>query len=186
MGNRSHRNPGLRGMNALKKRGDIHSSAIRVSTELPEYTVHSMSTMDCYELLSKIPDKSVQLIVCNPPYNIRLAQWDVHADYLTWATRWLRDSGRVLADSGNLVIFGGLQFQGEAGSGDLLTLLSDMRLNGGVLLVNLIVWNYSNGVSAQRFFASRHEEIVWFGKTKKYYFNLDAVREPYDVATKAA
>jgi site-specific DNA-methyltransferase (adenine-specific) len=55
-----------------------------------------------------------------------------------------------------------------------------------MLLVNLIVWNYPNGMSAQRFFANRHEEIAWFGKTSKYYFDLDAVREPYDEATKAA
>jgi len=35
-------------------------------------------------------------------------------------------------------------------------------------------------MSAQRFFANRHEEIVWFAKTRKYFFDLDAVREPYD------
>jgi len=41
-------------------------------------------------------------------------------------------------------------------------------------------------LSAHRFFANRHEEIAWFGKTAKYYFDLDAVREPFDDATKAA
>jgi len=53
------------------------------------------------------------------------------------------------------------------------------------LLANLIIWNYPNGMSAQRFFANRHEEIAWFAKTKKYFFDLDAVREPYDEETKA-
>ena len=53
-------------------------------------------------------------------------------------------------------------------------------------LVNLIVWTYANGMSAHRFFANRHEEIAWFAKTPKYYFDLDAVREPYDEITKAA
>ena len=61
-----------------------------------------------------------------------------------------------------------------------------MRNNSAMRLVNLIVWNYPNGMSAQRFFANRHEEIAWFGKTSKYYFDLDSVREPYDEATKAA
>ncbi len=55
-----------------------------------------------------------------------------------------------------------------------------MRLHSRMLLTNLIVWNYPNGMSAQRFFANRHEEIVWFGKTSKYYFDLDAVREKLD------
>jgi site-specific DNA-methyltransferase (adenine-specific) len=53
-----------------------------------------------------------------------------------------------------------------------------------MLLVNLIIWNYPNGMSAQRFFANRHEEIAWFAKTKNYFFDLDAVREPFDVETK--
>jgi site-specific DNA-methyltransferase (adenine-specific) len=53
-------------------------------------------------------------------------------------------------------------------------------------LVNLIVWNYPNGMGAHRFIASRHEEIVWLAKSARYYFGLDSVREPYDEATKAA
>ena len=53
-------------------------------------------------------------------------------------------------------------------------------------LANLIVWNYPNGMSARRFFASRHEEIAWFVKTNRYYFDLDSVREPYADETKIA
>jgi site-specific DNA-methyltransferase (adenine-specific) len=185
MGNRSHRNAGHMGMNALRKRGDAHASELVVQPQHEVKTIHSVVTMDCCDLLASLPDKSVQLIVCDPPYNIQLAHWDIHADYLSWATRWLREAERVLTDTGNIVLFGGLQYQAEAGSGDLLTLISDMRMNSAMRLVNLIVWNYPNGMSAHRFFANRHEEIAWFGKTKKYYFDLDAVREPYDEATKA-
>lgn len=52
-----------------------------------------------------------------------------------------------------------------------------MRQKSPMLLVNLIIWNYPNGMGAQRFFANRHEEIVWFAKTPKYFFDLDAVRQ---------
>lgn len=38
-------------------------------------------------------------------------------------------------------------------------------------------------MSAQRFFANRHEEIAWFAKTQKYYFDLDAVRTKLDAKT---
>lgn len=186
MGNRSHRNAGHMGMNALRKNGVAHTSEQLIQVTRPSKTIHSIVTMDCFDLLAKLPDKSVQLIVCDPPYNIQLAHWDVHANYLAWATNWLRDAERVLADSGNLVIFGGLQYQAEAGSGDLLTLLGDMRLNSKMRLANLIIWNYPNGMGAHRFFANRHEEIAWFGKSEKYFFDLDAVREPYDEITKAA
>jgi len=39
-------------------------------------------------------------------------------------------------------------------------------------------------MSAHRFFANRHEEAVWLTKTSKYYFDLDAVRAPYDEESK--
>lgn len=185
MGNRSHRNAGHIGMNALRKRGVAHASEQAVTSNQPERTIHSVVVSDCIDLLAKIPDRSVQLIVCDPPYNIQLAHWDIHQNYVAWASQWLKEAERVLSDTGNLVLFGGLQYQAEAGSGDLLTLLNHMREHSAMRLANLIVWNYPNGMSAQRFFANRHEEIAWFGKTPKYYFDLDAVREPYDEETKA-
>lgn len=185
MANRSHMNAGHIGMNALRKRGGTHSSEHISQHIRPEKTIHSILIADCFELLRMLPKESIQLIVCDPPYNIQLAAWDSHEDYLGWASGWLREAERVLAPTGNLVIFGGLQYQAEAGSGDLLTLIYDMRKNSTMRLANLIVWNYPNGMSAHRFFANRHEEIAWFGKTAKYYFDLDAVREPYDDDTKA-
>jgi len=149
-------------------------------------TVHAALVTDCCELLRTLPAESIQLIVCDPPYNIQAAAWDRIRNYREWAAEWLREAERVLAPSGNLAIFGGLQYQGEAGSGDLLAILSHMRESSAMRLVNLIVWTYANGMSAHRFFANRHEEIAWFGKTAKYYFDLDAVREPFDEETKAA
>ena len=156
MPNRSHSNAGHRAMNALKKAGKPHS-------------------------LRRLPAGSVQLIVCDPPYNIQAAPWDRIGNYGEWAAVWLKEAERVLAPSGNLVIFGGLQYQAEAGSGDLLTILTRMRETAVMSLVNLIVWNYPNGMSAHRFFANRHEEIAWFARTGRYYFDLDAVREPFDI-----
>jgi len=172
-------------MNCLRKQGKAHASEDLLSAQAPAMTFHSALTMDCCELLAKLPDKSVQLIVCDPPYNIQLASWDVHSDYLAWSTKWLSEAERVLSDSGSIAIFGGLQYQAEAGSGDLLTLISYLRKHSEMRLVNLIIWNYPNGMGAHRFFANRHEEIAWFGKTKKYFFNLDAVREKFDEKTKA-
>ena len=41
-------------------------------------------------------------------------------------------------------------------------------------------------MSAHRYFANRHEEAIWLSKTKKYYFDLDSVRVPYDEESKRA
>lgn len=172
-------------MNGLKKAGKQHSS-MQVRDGAGGATAHSALTGDCRGLLALLPAESIQLIVCDPPYNIRAAAWDQVADYRSWAAAWLQEAERVLAPSGNLAIFGGLQYQSEAGSGDLLTILSHMRETSRMSLVNLIVWTYPNGMSAHRFFANRHEEIAWFGKTGKYYFDLDAVREPFPEEALAA
>jgi len=182
--NRSHFNAGHIGMNTLKKQGRSHSSNGYTIPEVLNKTVHSVIIKDCCEILSELPDNSIQLIVCDPPYNIQVAEWDTHHDYLEWAADWLKEAERVLAPTGNIAIFGGLQYQAEAGSGDLLTLISHLRRESKMRLVNLIIWNYPNGMGAQRFFANRHEEIAWFGKTEKYFFDLDAVREPFDLETK--
>jgi site-specific DNA-methyltransferase (adenine-specific) len=184
MSNRSHYNTGHIGMNMLKKQGKSHSSNDYANSEVLDKTVHAVVTQDCMDVLTALPDDSIQLIICDPPYNIQVAEWDKYHNYLEWAADWLAEAERVLAPTGNIAIFGGLQYQAEAGSGDLLTLISHMRVKSKMRLVNLIVWNYPNGMSAHRFFANRHEEIAWFGKTDKYFFDLDAVREPFDEETK--
>ena len=171
-------------MNAMNKNGVVHSSAKHLETEIPAITSHIAEISDCCDLLARLPDESIQLIICDPPYNIMLADWDNHENYIDWAEVWLSEAERVLKPTGNIAIFGGLQYQGEAGSGDLISIINHMRQASNMLLANLIIWNYPNGMSAQRFFANRHEEIAWFAKSKEYYFNLDAVREPYDEKTK--
>ena len=170
-------------MNALRKAGKTHRSDGGLPKPCTE-TVHAVIVADCLELLKSLPDSSVQLVICDPPYNILMADWDQHANYLSWARLWLDETYRVLSDTGNLVIFGGLQYQGEAGSGDLLSILNDVRQRKLFNLVNMIIWNYPNGMSAHRFFANRHEEIIWLSKSSKYLFDLDAVREPFDEKTK--
>lgn len=71
--------------------------------------VHNI--MDCCDFLKKIPDESIQLICIDPPYNLELAGWDVYDDYIEWASKWINEAYRVLSKSGNLVIFGGIQFR---------------------------------------------------------------------------
>ena len=161
-----------------------NSSAELTNAKALDKTVHAVVIGDCREVLQELPDSSIQLIICDPPYNINLAEWDSYSNYLEWAAGWLKEAERVLLPTGNIAIFGGLQYQAEAGSGDLLTLIMHLRTESRMRLVNLIIWNYPNGMGAHRFFANRHEEIAWFGKTNKYFFDLDAVREPFDEETK--
>lgn len=182
MSNRSHRNAGHRAMNRLRRDGGAHRSE-RSLPPPPDQTVHKLIHGDVVEALETMETASVQLILCDPPYNLELADWDRFENYLDWARHWLLECDRVLARQGNLVVFGGLQFQGARG-GDLLEIMHFIRHHLPLRLVNLIVWNYPNGMSAHRFFANRHEEIAWYAKDTDYVFNLDAVRETFDEESK--
>jgi len=180
MPNRSHFNSAHRMMNRLRKEHRRHSSA--VSWTEPGATYHLALRSDAVELLKALPTGSVQLAVLDPPYNLDIATWDRFGDYLGWAKGWLSELPRILRDRGSVVIFGGLQYRAER-TGDLLELLHFLRHGSELRMVNLIVWNYSTGMGAHRFFASRHEEIAWFARSDKYYFDLDAVRQKFDEKT---
>ncbi|HAO19262.1 MAG: site-specific DNA-methyltransferase [Desulfobacteraceae bacterium IS3] len=181
MPNKSHHNAGLIAMNTMKKNGISHSAAIEKN--VIEKTFHAIYIEDAVTFLKKIPDNSIQLILIDPPYNLDIAMWDTFSNYLDWAKQWLNEVERILTDTGNCVIFGGFQFQ-NLKNGDLLEILHYLRHNTELMLINLIVWYYKNGMSAYRYFANRHEEAIWLAKTKKYYFNLDDVRIPFDEQTK--
>lgn len=181
MPNKSHFNTGHIALNRLNKQGKKHRSAI-TDIGIME-TVHGLYVLDAITFLKDIPDNSVQLILIDPPYNLDMDKWDTYTNYLDWAKSWLGEIYRILSESGSCVIFGGFQFQ-DLKKGDLLEILHYTRHFTNLRFVNLIIWYYKNGMSAHRFFANRHEEAIWLSKTKNYYFNLDAVRIPFDEATK--
>ncbi|MBS4931807.1 MAG: site-specific DNA-methyltransferase [Clostridiales bacterium] len=141
-------------------------------------TKHDIVISDILDCLKNIPDESVQLIIADPPYNIDIADWDRYDDYIEWASQWIHEAYRVLKKTGNIVIFGGFQFE-NAQRADLLELVHYIRSCTEFKLVNVIIWYYKSGISARRFFSNRHEEIMWFTKSNKYIFNLDDVRIKY-------
>ena len=181
MPNRSHFNPGHRAMNWMRKRGVSHSSAVRFS--IPKKTYHGIFIEDTVEFLKRLPPSSIELVIIDPPYNLDMADWDTFSNYMDWARVWLNEIERILTPNGNFAIFGGYQYQ-NVKKGDLLEIMHHLRHNTKLLFVNLIIWYYKTGMSAHRFFANRHEEILWYAKTKKYYFDLDSVRVPFDEKTK--
>ena len=182
MTNKSHNNQGLLSINKRSKNDLKHDSFVAVNNV--NKTMHVLYYKDAVEFLKTLPDNSIQLIIIDPPYNINLEAWDTFPDYLEWAKQWIDHIYRILKENGNCVIFGGFQFQ-DLKHGDLLEILHYTRHFTKLRLINLIIWHYKNGMSAQRFFANRHEEAVWLSKTKNYYFDLDAVRIPYDDKSKA-
>lgn len=174
--NRSHSNSGLMAINRMNKNNIKHKSSVDFKS--PDHINYIFLNRDCLDTLKILPDESVQLILIDPPYNLDLANWDTYDDYMAWAAKWIDEAYRVLSKSGSMVIFGGTQFQ-DVRSGDLIEIIYYCRHHTKWRLINTIIWYYKNGMSAHRYFANRHEEIIWLAKTDKYYFDLDAVRVQY-------
>jgi adenine-specific DNA-methyltransferase len=134
---------------------------------------------DCAELLSALPDRTVDLIVSSPPYNLgkeyesRVAL----AHYVEEQAKILKECVRILKPTGSIF----WQVGAYASAGTLIPL--DIRffpvLEGlGMIPRNRIVWVRGHGLHATRKFSCRHETILWFTKSERYKFNLDSVRVP--------
>ncbi len=175
--NKSHHNHALMSLNKMRKDQTFkHKTSVDFTP--PDKVKLCLNIMDCCDFLKTIPDNSIQLICVDPPYNLELAGWDIFDNYIEWAAKWLDEAYRVLSRNGSMVIFGGIQFR-DVKSGDIIDIIHYIRHYTQFKLINTIIWRYKNGMSAHRYFANRHEEVIWLAKTNDYYFDLDAVREPY-------
>ena len=175
--NKSHSNHALMSLNKMRKDRTMKQKSAS-DFEQPEEIKVLHSIMDCCDFLKQLPDESVQLICIDPPYNLELAGWDIYDNYIEWASQWITEAYRVLSKNGSMVIFGGIQFR-DVKSGDLIDIIQYVRHSTKFKLINTIIWHYKNGMSAHRYFANRHEEVIWLAKTNDYYFDLDSVRVPY-------
>lgn len=175
--NKSHNNHALMSLNKMRKDKTLKNKTA-ADFKKPEMPIVCLNIMDCCDFLKSLPSESVQLICVDPPYNLELTGWDIYDNYIEWAAEWLHEAYRVLSSNGSMIIFGGIQFR-DVKSGDLIDIIHYIRHNTKFKLINTIIWHYKNGMSAHRYFASRHEEAIWLAKTDDYYFDLDSVREPY-------
>lgn len=175
--NKSHSNHALMSLNKMRKDRTMKQKSAS-DFEQPEEIKVLHSIMDCCDFLKQLPDESVQLICIDPPYNLELAGWDIYDNYIEWASQWITEAYRVLSKNGSMVIFGGIQFR-DVKSGDLIDIIQYVRHSTKFKLINTIIWHYKNGMSAHRYFANRHEEVIWLAKSNDYYFDLDSVRVPY-------
>ena len=89
---------------------------------------------DCLELLKNIPDKSIDLVLTDPPYNIKKANWDNIPDYINWCGKWLLKCQRVLKDNGTLYFFHNDMVQ-------IAQLMEFIRLNTDFKFNSFCIWD---------------------------------------------
>ena len=131
---------------------------------------------DAIEELKKFPDKSVKLIVTDPPYNLSknygISQDNLNfEDYLNFSRKWIAEAVRVLTDDGSIYVFMGMRYISYI----FMILEQEFKLNFN----SWITWFYTQGIGKTRGFSPRHDDILFFTKDKKNFtFNLDSVRVP--------
>jgi adenine-specific DNA-methyltransferase len=122
---------------------------------------------DAIDVLSnEIPDKSVDLIFADPPYNIgknfngTKDKWKSEEDYLQWSYQWLDLCLKKLKSDGSFYVMTSTQNMPYF----------DIYLRKHITVLSRIVWYYdSSGVQAKRYYGSLYEPILFCVKDKNNY-----------------
>jgi site-specific DNA-methyltransferase (adenine-specific) len=150
---------------------------------------------DCVAAMATLPDKSVDLIFADPPYNLQLQgdllrpnqtvvdavddAWDKFDDLATYDafTRgWLTECRRVLKDDGAIWVIGSYHNIFRVGA---------IMMDLGYWILNDLVWEKSNPMPNFRGarFTNATETLIWAKKSqaqKRYTFNYHAMKAMND------
>lgn len=53
------------------------------------------------------------------------------------------------------------------------------RIFGPKQFLNEIIWHYTGGGRARRYFSRKHDSLLWYAKGRRWTFHIDEVRQPY-------
>jgi modification methylase len=166
------------------------SSHTSKSSPYPSTPVNQILTGDCIEQMQQLPNKSVDLIFADPPYNLQLGgellrpdnskvdgvtdAWDKFssfAEYDRFTRAWLLQCQRLLKDDGTLWVIGSYHNIFRVGA-----LLQDL----GYWILNDIIWRKANPMPNFKGtrFTNAHETLIWASKSAqaRYTFNYDAMK----------
>ena len=138
---------------------------------------------DALKGLARIPDASIDLLIADPPYGLG-KDYGNDSDkldavtYLRWTEQWIDAALPKLKANACLYIFLTWRYSPEI----------FVMLKQRMTMLNEIIWDRrvpSMGGSTRRF-SSVHDTIGFFANAKDYYFDIDAIRIPYDAETKKA
>jgi site-specific DNA-methyltransferase (adenine-specific) len=74
-----------------------------------EEVLNQVIVGDCVEVMSKLPNNSIDLVVTSPPYSVGI-NYDVYDDtttinqYLDFSEKWLNETYRILKDDGRICV----------------------------------------------------------------------------------
>ncbi len=158
-------------------RGSLYDVASNGGLQLQYETRHGrLFCGDATEWLATLERGSVDLIVADPPYNIKKAEWDSfesHAEYVEWSRQWIEFASRALKPNGTLYVFG------------FSEILADIKVAAVRYFSGCrwLVWHYKNKANLGKDWGRSHESILHFRKKREFTMNYDAVRISYGAHT---
>ena len=130
---------------------------------------------NCIEVLSKLEDESVDLIIADPPYNLskdfgnKSDVWNSPLEWFEWSKEWIDVCCRILKPTGSIFIYGIHHY---------LCYIQVYLYEKELKYRRQIIWHYENGFSGYKNSPSAtYEPLLWFSKTDKYTYHQ--IREPY-------
>jgi adenine-specific DNA-methyltransferase len=154
--------------------------AARKVTALKTDHMAQIACMDNLEFMHALPDRSVNLVVTSPPYNIgkRYEKRTSLDRYVAEQASTIAECVRLLTDDGSLCwqVGNHIATDGEVVPLDLL--LYPIFKHHGLKLRNRIVWHFEHGLHCTKRLSGRHETVLWFTKGDDYKFNVDPIRVP--------
>lgn len=115
---------------------------------------------DCLEVLRNIPDKSVDLVLTDPPYGINYKEWD-KIDFIPFTKKWVEECFRVLKSTGSFY-----SFMGWTNVSEFKLLLDKYGI-----IRNWITWHRTKGRGSSKSYKSMKEEILYYTKSREYTWN---------------
>jgi site-specific DNA-methyltransferase (adenine-specific) len=127
---------------------------------------------DAITWLKSLPENSIDLILADPPYNIKKANWDnfeTQEIYIEWSMQWIKEAARIIKPSGSLFI---------CGFSEILADLKHPALKY-FHACRWLVWHYKNKGNLGKDWGRSHESILHLRKSSSFTLNIDNVRIPY-------
>lgn len=138
--------------------------------------------LDVFDFLNnKVSNESVDLIVTDPPYNLKKAEWDTfksEKEFFDWTFAWIDKAIEKLKKNGSIYIF-----NTPYNSAFILQHL----VSKGLIFQNWITWDKRDGLgSAKRKYSNGQETILFFTNGKQHTFNYNDIRVPYESSSRIA
>lgn len=137
--------------------------------------LNKISLGRCEDILAAMPDDSVDLAACDPPFNIGL-NYSLcddnlpYEEYINWSRRWVSELHRVLKPNASLYLLIGDEYAAE-----MKVLLRET----GFKFRNWIIWAYGFGQNQRKKFSRCHTHILYFTKSSKdFTFNFADIAVP--------